>query len=67
MRLSDFWERMRASFGRAYADSFAQDFVLEELGSRTVNQALADGEDVKTVWRAVCDAAGNTIPPRYRA
>ena len=26
------------------------------LGGRTVNQALADGEDVKTIWQAVCEA-----------
>ncbi len=47
---------MRAQFGDVYADSVAKDHVLSELGSRTVNQALADGEDVKVVWRAVCEA-----------
>ena len=30
--------------------------VLAELGSRTVDQALAQGEDAKTVWRAVWEA-----------
>jgi hypothetical protein len=30
--------------------------VLSGLGGRTINRALADGEDVKRVWRAVCDA-----------
>jgi hypothetical protein len=33
----------------------AADHVIAELGGRTVNQALADGEDVKKVWRAVCE------------
>jgi hypothetical protein len=28
--------------------------VFAELGDRTVEQALADGEDAKSVWRAVC-------------
>jgi len=56
VRLTEFWDRMRAQFGDVYADSVAKDHVLSELGSRTVNQALADGEDVKVVWRAVCEA-----------
>jgi hypothetical protein len=55
VRLTAFWERMRAQFGDAYADSVAKDYVLAALGSRTVSQALADGTDVKTVWRAVCE------------
>ena len=47
---------MNAQFGEAYAHSVAQDYVLSGLGGRTINRALADGEDVKRVWRAVCDA-----------
>jgi hypothetical protein len=56
VRQTEFWERMRGQFGEAYAESVAQDYVIGSLGSRTVNQALADGEDAKVVWRAVCDA-----------
>jgi hypothetical protein len=55
VRLTEFWERMRGQFGEAYAESVAQDYVIGSLGSRTVNQALADGEDAKVVWRAVCE------------
>jgi hypothetical protein len=55
VRLTMFWERMRAQFGEAYADSVAKDYVLSSLGGRTVNRALADGEDAKVVWRAVCE------------
>jgi Protein of unknown function (DUF3046) len=47
---------MRRQFGETYAESVAKDYVISNLGSRTVNQALAEGEDVKVVWRAVCDA-----------
>jgi hypothetical protein len=47
---------MERRFGVAYARSYARDMVLAELGSRTVDQALADGDDTKAVWRAVCDA-----------
>jgi len=50
-----FWERMRAVFGETYADSVAKDQVIASLGDRTVNKALADGVDVKVVWRAVCE------------
>jgi hypothetical protein len=46
---------MRAQFGDGYADSVAKDYVLGNLGSRTVQQALADGTDTKTIWRAVCE------------
>ena len=56
MRLTEFWSRMREQFGDVYAESVAKDFVLSGLGDRTVNKALADGEDAKLVWRAVCDA-----------
>jgi hypothetical protein len=64
VRLTTFWERMRAQFGESYADSVAQDHVLAELGGRTVNQALAQGADVKQIWRAVCEEF--RIPERQR-
>ena len=53
MRLTEFWERMTEFFGEGYAESVAKDYVLSMLGGRTVNQALAQGEDAKVVWRAV--------------
>ena len=53
MRLTVFWERMTEQFGAAYVDSFSRDFVMSELGGRTVLQALADGVAAKDVWRAV--------------
>lgn len=37
----------------SYARSWAHDYVLAGLGSRTVEQALAAGIEVVTVWRAV--------------
>jgi hypothetical protein len=64
VRLTEFWAKMRAQFGDAYAESVAKDHVLAALGSRTVNQALADGVDTKVVWRAVCEAF--RIPERKR-
>jgi hypothetical protein len=62
VQLTTFWERMRAQFGDAYAESVAKDHVLTVLGGRTVDQALADGEDVKVIWRAVCETF--SIPER---
>lgn len=64
MRITEFWERMRAQFGEVYAESVAKDQVLHVLSDRTVNQALAEGEDPKTVWRAVCDTFD--VPQRLR-
>jgi hypothetical protein len=55
VRLTEFWARMKEQFGDVYAESLAKDYVLSNLGERTVNKALADGEDPKVVWRAVCD------------
>jgi hypothetical protein len=64
VRLTAFWSRMQAEFGPGYVDSFARDFVLADLGGRTVEQALAAGEDAGVVWRAVCVAMA--IPPARR-
>jgi hypothetical protein len=64
MRLTEFWARMRHHLCAAYADSFARDFVIAELGGRTVNEALAAGLDAKDVWRAVCAAL--QLPPTAR-
>ncbi|HTR69129.1 MAG TPA: DUF3046 domain-containing protein [Mycobacteriales bacterium] len=55
MRLSDFWARMQAQFGPAYVSSIARDQVIGGLGGRSVEQALADGEEPKEVWLAVCE------------
>ena len=55
---------MREQFGDAYAESVAKDFVLSRLGDRTVNKALADGEDAKVVWRAVSETFN--VPERLR-
>jgi len=46
---------MRTQFGDVYAQSVAKDFVFAKLGGRTIERALADGEDAKVVWRAVCE------------
>ncbi len=64
VRLTAFWERMNAQFGSCYADSLAKDYVFASLAGRTITQALADGEDAKAVWRAVCETF--QVPERLR-
>lgn len=64
VRLTEFWERMEQALGAGYYASWAQDHVLPELGGRTVNQALAQGESAKAVWLAVFANLG--LPARYR-
>lgn len=64
VRLTEFWERMEEALGAGYYRSWAQDHVLPELGGRTVNQALAQGEDAKAVWLAVFANLG--LPAKYR-
>jgi len=55
---------MDEQFGPDYAQSVAKDYVLAGLDGRTIAQALADGEDVKAIWRAVC--AAFDVPERLR-
>lgn len=52
MRLTNFWERMADHFGAAYADSFARDHVMAELGGRTVHEALDSrlGGEGRLAW-----------------
>ena len=64
MRLTDFWERMEQALGAGYARSWAADFHVPSLGGRTVDQALAQGEDTQTVWRAVHQTLD--LHPKYR-
>lgn len=53
MRYSDFWLRMEAALGATYAASWARQFSITELGSRTAVEALESGVEPRTVWHAV--------------
>ena len=66
MRLTDLWARLEATFGAGYAESVARDQVLAQLGGRTINQALAAGEEAVAVWRAVVAAYPDRVPARLR-
>lgn len=64
MRHTEFWARMEAALGRAYARTWAHQHVMASLGGRTVEEALAQGEAPKHVWRAVWEALD--LPARER-
>ncbi len=66
MRLTELWARLNETFGPAYAASVANDQVLATLGGRTINQALAAGEEVVNVWRAVVAAYPERVPAQLR-
>jgi hypothetical protein len=66
VRLTELWGRLELTFGEKYVASVAHDQVLAELGGRTINQALADGEDAATVWRAVVVACPDRVPTQVR-
>ncbi|MBF8252716.1 MAG: DUF3046 protein [Actinobacteria bacterium] len=54
MRISDLRERLKLSFGEG--SHFPIDIALSELGSKTVNEALALGIEADQIWKAVCKA-----------
>lgn len=53
MRHTEFWSRLDHALGRARSRTWAELFVLTELGSRTTMEALGDGVAPKQVWAAV--------------
>ena len=66
MRLTDFWSRLEEAFGGAYAHSLAADHSFAGLGGRTIDEALAQGMEVATVWRVVVAAYPDRVPSRLR-
>jgi tRNA A22 N-methylase len=66
VRLTDFWERLEQVFGAGYAHSVAYDQVIAGLGGRTIQQALAAGEETVVVWRAVVAAYPDRVPSKLR-
>lgn len=55
---------MESALGPAYARSWAEQFVIGDLGERTVVEALDAGEPPKAVWAAVWRCLG--LPPSER-
>ena len=55
MRHTEFWDRMDVALGPAYSRVWARQQTLGDLGSRTVEEALEQGEPPKRVWKAVAE------------
>jgi hypothetical protein len=53
MRHTEFWARLEQALGRAYARSWASQYVMGDLGGRTAQEALDAGVSPKDVWAAV--------------
>ena len=56
MRLTKFNELMNDEFGAAYAAVLLNDLVLGSLGDKTGKQLIAEGEDPRLVWLAICES-----------
>jgi hypothetical protein len=64
VRHTEFWSRMDAALGVAYAKTWATQFVMADLGGRTAQEALDAGVAPKQVWLAVWAAL--ELPARDR-
>jgi hypothetical protein len=64
VRISEFWELVDEEFGRAHGRTLARDHVLMELGNRTAEQALEEGEPAREVWFTLCRSMD--VPPERR-
>lgn len=53
MRITELRRRLREHFGADWAPSYAKDIALPELGSQSIDQALAMGFEPADIWRAV--------------
>lgn len=65
MRKSEFTLAMSDEFGEAYGRVIAHDLVLEALGGRTADQAIAAGLPMREIWLAICDAQDVPVNRRY--
>jgi hypothetical protein len=64
--LTDFWQRLEQAFGTSYARSLAADHAFSDLGGRTIDEAIAQGVETVTVWRAVVASYPDRVPARLR-
>lgn len=55
MREAELWRRLEQHLGPSYARSWAGHVVFDDLGSRTVTEALAVGLPCKRIWEAACE------------
>lgn len=56
MRLSQFHELMADEFGKPQSEVLIRDLAIFELGDKTASVLLAQGEDPRQIWLAICRA-----------
>ena len=56
MRTSEFRRAVATEFGEHYGRALLRDLVIDSLGHRTSDQALAAGVPERDVWLALCEA-----------
>jgi hypothetical protein len=64
VRLSEFWIAVADEFGDSYGRILAHDLVLEAVGGRTAEQAIAAGVATREIWLALCEV--QDVPPARR-
>lgn len=65
MRKSEFARAVEDEFGGAYGRVLTRDLVIQSLGDRTADQAIAHGESPRDVWLALCEAEGVPVSRRH--
>ena len=65
MRTSEFRLAVAAEFGDQYGRALLRDLVLDGLGGRTADQALAAGVPERLVWAALCEAMDVPVERRH--
>ena len=62
--MTDFWARLEQAFGPGYARSLAADHAFAGLGGRTIDEAIAHGEETATIWRVIVATYPDRVPSR---
>jgi hypothetical protein len=63
VKVSEFRRAVDEEFGEVHGRVLTRDLVLDELGGRTAERALAEGEPAASVWLALCRA--NDVPREH--
>jgi len=64
VKVSEFRRAVDDEFGAAQGRVLVRDLVVDDLGGRTAEEAVAAGVPVGEVWLALCRA--NDVPPERR-
>lgn len=64
MTRSEFLRAIADEFGDVQGRALCRDVVIQSLGNRSADEALAEGELPKIVWAALCEVMG--VAPNRR-